>query len=985
MIEIKNLSKRYRPKKGVPVQALDDISIDLEEKGMVFLLGKSGSGKSTTLNMLGGLDKFDKGDILVYGKSMKSFSQSELDSYRNTFIGFIFQEYNILEEFTVGANIALSMQLQGKKATDEAVNDILKQVDLEGYGGRRPNELSGGQKQRVAIARALIKDPEIIMADEPTGALDSKTGIQVFDTLKKLSATKLVVVVSHDRDFAELYADRIIELADGKIISDVKKYHVEAVKENEGINIVDDRIFQIKEGYQLTPDDLNLINNYIAKSEGDTLLSIDRKANDDFKKLAKINDQGQRDAFKKTEEEDLLIKEYDPSLFQMIKSKLPLKNSFKIGASSLKSKPFKLVMTILLSTVAFTLFGLASTMSTYDKVSTTVKSIEDQNIDYVNIGKNLTVGTGVFSYSNATKLSQTDVDLLNKKFPSANLNPTYSNGDSISLSTSFANDDKFPISYMNFYKKQLLGFSTLSEEQLKEMNYKLTGKLPTKDNEIALSEYMYQHYKVAGYMKPESEEKIEIKSPSDLVGKTIELAGSGLNGTDIYTITGIYDTGFDYSSYKEFMEPASEKETPNLDSATDIMDYLNATKLNSELQSSYAMIGIVAPEAFETMADGNSSMDLYASKYNVTLFGDSDNASSVQISTISTLSDEDLKNVAFLDENKKELEKQDLVISLDAIGELGTSYTEDGDMVTKFSIDDIYSKYEELLVSTTEDTTSNEVKNNLFTQAVVGEVSGFLAAEKKNFRFEMRDMTNGKLEDTENVVIAGVYIPQNSFPGFEETDTTREQNYVQGTIYATNKLISSLGIDPNAKYSHVLGKMPQKTSDIRALVEYTYDDDIDESEYTLSNSVTSTLYQVNTLVETLSNVFFGIGIAFAIFAAIMLMNFISTSISYKKREIGILRAVGARGLDVYGIFFNESLIIAGINWLTSTILTIVGIIYFNYEVRTKLGVPISMLVFTYKQVLLMIAISVGVAAVASFLPVFNIARRKPIDAINDIK
>ena len=222
MLETRELVKIYKPKKGVPVTALNKISLKFPEKGMVFLLGKSGSGKSTLLNVLGGLDKYDGGEIIIKGVSSKNFKQQHFDSYRNTYVGFIFQEYNVLDEFSVGANIALAIELQGRRASDSEINDILKQVDLEGFGARKPNELSGGQKQRVAIARALVKKPEIIMADEPTGALDSATGKQVFDTLKKLSAEKLVIVVSHDREFAEQYADRIIELSDGCVISDVE-------------------------------------------------------------------------------------------------------------------------------------------------------------------------------------------------------------------------------------------------------------------------------------------------------------------------------------------------------------------------------------------------------------------------------------------------------------------------------------------------------------------------------------------------------------------------------------------------------------------------------------------------------------------------------------------------------------------------------------------------------------------------------------------
>ena len=136
MLETKNLYKIYKPKKGVPVTALDDVTIKFPETGMVFLLGKSGSGKSTLLNVLGGLDKYDSGEITIKGVSSKTFKQQHFDSYRNTYIGFIFQEYNILEDFTVGANIALAIELQGRKADDGQINEILKEVDLDGYGNR---------------------------------------------------------------------------------------------------------------------------------------------------------------------------------------------------------------------------------------------------------------------------------------------------------------------------------------------------------------------------------------------------------------------------------------------------------------------------------------------------------------------------------------------------------------------------------------------------------------------------------------------------------------------------------------------------------------------------------------------------------------------------------------------------------------------------------------------------------------------------------
>lgn len=190
MLKINGVYKTYHPKKGVPVKALVNVSIDFQEKGLIFILGKSGSGKSTMLNIIGGLDKADQGDIIIKGKSSSQFKSSDFDNYRNTFVGFVFQEYNLLNDFNIGKNIALALELQGKKSDKASVDDILSKVDLLGYENRKVNELSGGQKQRVAIARALIKQPEIILADEPTGALDSVTGRQVFEILKKIRKRK---------------------------------------------------------------------------------------------------------------------------------------------------------------------------------------------------------------------------------------------------------------------------------------------------------------------------------------------------------------------------------------------------------------------------------------------------------------------------------------------------------------------------------------------------------------------------------------------------------------------------------------------------------------------------------------------------------------------------------------------------------------------------------------------------------------------------
>lgn len=206
--------------KSGEVHALNDVSLDLPESGMIFVLGKSGCGKSTLLNVVGGLDEITSGEIVVDGVSMSDYRAKDYDMYRNRYIGFIFQEYNLIDGFNVGKNISLALELQQNKDKKSLIENVLEQVGLAGFYNRKINELSGGQKQRVAIARALVKNPRIILADEPTGNLDSATAEETFVLLKELSRDRLILVVSHDRENAEQYADRIIELKDGKVLSD---------------------------------------------------------------------------------------------------------------------------------------------------------------------------------------------------------------------------------------------------------------------------------------------------------------------------------------------------------------------------------------------------------------------------------------------------------------------------------------------------------------------------------------------------------------------------------------------------------------------------------------------------------------------------------------------------------------------------------------------------------------------------------------------
>lgn len=221
MLELKNVRKTYIVG-DFKQNALNGISIKFRRNEFVAIVGASGSGKTTTLNIIGGLDRYDEGDLIIKGTSTKQFKDSDWDAYRNTSIGFVFQSYNLITHITVLDNVEMGMTLSGLNPAErrQRALEVLDRVGLSEHVHKRPNQLSGGQMQRVAIARALSNDPEIIMADEPTGALDSKTSIQIMELIREIAKDKLVILVTHNSEIAHQYANRIVQMKDGNIIDD---------------------------------------------------------------------------------------------------------------------------------------------------------------------------------------------------------------------------------------------------------------------------------------------------------------------------------------------------------------------------------------------------------------------------------------------------------------------------------------------------------------------------------------------------------------------------------------------------------------------------------------------------------------------------------------------------------------------------------------------------------------------------------------------
>lgn len=358
MIRVKNLIKIFKSKKKDKCIALDNVSFTLEDKGFVFIIGKSGSGKTTLLSIIGGLDNLTKGEISINGNLFSKFKEKDYVNYRNTMIGYIFQDFHLIDELTIYENIKISLDLQNNKDVS-LIGEMLEKVGLKGYENRYPNELSGGEKQRIAIARALIKNPRIILADEPTGNLDTKTTSQVLSLLKELSKERLVIIVSHNLNDAREYADRIIELSSGKIINDLMRND----KYSDEVKLIDDELF-IPVHKKFLDKESDFINSKLIEGK--------------IKRITQVDDIFIKN--NKKEKEEIID---DP----LTNKKFSLKNMLNLSFKFLKKDAVRLVLYSFVVACLIVILGLSQLIVSFDSSSIIEKELKNINQNSVSIFK----------------------------------------------------------------------------------------------------------------------------------------------------------------------------------------------------------------------------------------------------------------------------------------------------------------------------------------------------------------------------------------------------------------------------------------------------------------------------------------------------------------------------------------------------------------------------------------------------------------------
>lgn len=950
MLELRNIEKIYNSKNGLTVRAVDDISLQFEDKGMVFLLGKSGSGKSTMLNLIGGLDKPDSGEIIIKGRNSRDFTPSDFDSYRNTFVGFIFQDYNLLDEFTLEENISLALKLQGKEGDDDKVKEILRKVDLEDLGKRKPNTLSGGQKQRIAIARALIKEPEIIMADEPTGALDSNTGEQVFELLKELSKTKLVIVVSHDRDFAERYADRIIELSDGKVVSDISKYNSKAEVVSKNVSIIDGKTAIIKDVNSVTEYEIKKILDAVKQNGKEAVLTAGVDELKDVKHACGISSDGEKRNFTKTG--GLKLKSYNSSETNFIKSKLPLENAVKMGVSGLKAKPVRLVFTIFLSVLAFCMFGVMSTLMLYNPAYTMSKALSEDNYRSVVLDRNYNYeDQQIFvnekgeeqlekSETGTQKalFTPNDIDVLNDNSKGLNFAGVFSftsaeaqnNAKPFNIEVTYgANKD-----YSEFYSvRSLFGFSDAGEEYMQQNGIEMiAGRYPLPASqaekgrrEIAISEYIFNMIKDqpnSGYSSPQ--DIVDDDNP-----KIIKLKGSFEIRARIVGVFKASDLSEYYAVKSRF-----ETEEENKYRAEKILE------LKNNISKSFETIAFVADDFYS----GYQSF----------------------ITTVNPPVPTTIKARGVVYQIGTEPVKENANLTTDTLNFYTTSIVNARKDAFKFY--DVYGAQQEFELGDRElyisKTLFNEELSKHADRAEIADVKVYF----KNYEGQVVEYSIKGYYDLPTITVKNLLLNDNFLYEFcvvnEHTVNRRITDYVRSE---------------NEKYNYVISHSDNSVSQISYVLE-----ERGTIFHGLVNDEYETLFSsdVMGMIQQVKKIFVIAAAVVGVFSALMLLNFISVSITAKRKEIGILRAVGARGADVFKIFFAESIVLSAICFAAASILGFIVCAIINNFIYGMCG--LILIKYGLVNILMILFISSLISFVATAIPVSQEAKKSPVESIRQL-
>lgn len=878
MIELRNVTKIYKSKKASDTIALNDISLKFPDKGLVFILGSSGSGKSTLLNLLGLLDKPTSGEILVNGTNINKMGDKLLTRYRNNYIGFIFQEFNLFDELNVYDNIELCINAKNVLDIKGKVDNLLNDLGLSGYGKRKINELSGGEKGRVAIARAIIKSPSVILADEPTGNLDSENSKIIFDILKKISKNHLVIVVSHEEALAQIYADAIVRLEDGKIIQN--------------------NIGNVNSIYR----ELSLKKHYIKFS-----------------------------------------------------------SKVKLALGILKKKKIRTGITAILASVSFALLGFSMSLFNFDVARMHSEAMIQENETSISFSKG-NINTNNVNLDKV--LTDSDIlEITNKLDNYQKISYLYTNNSiedfSFGMSLDFINELENS-AYYNIDLNSTPYFVTYNGEDIKNLD--IMGSIPSNPREVLIPEYFAEQLVAKSFNTYDEARnypiyQMEVENIDELIGKNLSLSSTYV------TISGIIKDN-NLNKYRELINrDIRDEEYESSDLYKEFVDnYSNSVYFvindtffeNSDFTFNNAISGMV----FDLVNIYNNDNYYLATNYSV-IDREIEYYDGSNFVKSNTLNDgEVIVSQMFLEDYYGSDLTQGLMNALIEAREEYDKLVEERNKLLEEQMNNCLNygicDYEE--IPEVEQIDINELTKDYYIDymnnhgSIIG--NSYTLQIKDELHFTDKEINNIDLKIVGVVFDVVNYINYNTI-----------NNYI-----LPNELVTSIktNINDEERLEQLFNDFSEKSG-----------------TYKIETKFSNKIEDVEGIVKSIENISIYLVIGASIFAIILFTLFISSSISSYKKNIGQLRALGARIKEIVNIFILESLIIGIITFVLSNILAILSINIINNYITKEVYFYLRPLVFNENTIFIILISIIGVILISLIIPIIHLSRKRPINLINE--
>lgn len=943
MLKIINITKEYKVEEE-SVLALNNVSIEFRKNEFVSILGPSGCGKTTLLNIVGGLDRYTSGDIQIDNVSTKEYDDVDWDTYRNRRIGFVFQSYNLIPHMNILKNVAMSLTLAGVESEERKTRalEALRKVGLEAQAKKKPNQLSGGQMQRVAIARALVNNPEIILADEPTGALDSESGIQVMDLLKEVAEDRLVIMVTHNPALAEEYSTRIVYLKDGEIVGDTKPYS-SADEENE---ILDEKV------------DDNVIERIVEVEKSDDDVEVKEVKVEN----AKPKKKSLRERFLKWKKADRAGMKLGTAINLSWNNLLAKKGRTLLTSIAGSIGIIGIVLVLSLSNGASSYVrGLEeSALSTYpisvNKSSLDVSSLmqdlmgfgggssSDKVVNDNEITAELVLGNLAAMFTNPKMQKTNDLHALKQKidteFDHSLATVKYNYGTSFNVYV----DD--PVNYKEDninkpdYKPVYMKTTPYSENMYSLFDYfnqllggKLTNlKIDVMGQQMTISDAMAYLSGMIG------DPWAEISENTTLVNSQYEVVGGKWpeKANEVVVVVNEDNTLFDYQLFML-----------GLKSSNDLGQLL--MKQEAFVAKKYTIDEILGLE-YKIMSNVDYLDKVLDDEGNVAT-----NKDGVELWTMG--------DKASLDKTYVNARAMKFADGTDTVKVVGVVRPKKGAIASSIGGVIGYTKQlTDALLAHSQNHPAIKSMQKLYDDAVA-----------------TLDPSDTKHTKTSYESVIEIY-------KYNYSDATPKPQYIVKAGDEVEIDVSKPDSNGHAEIMRELGfidkEYPQSIEFYCSSFEskQAVEDFLKENDINYSDSLSSMMQFVNTMVNTITGVLVGFAAISLIVSTIMIAIIIYTSVLERRKEIGVLRSIGARKRDVSRVFIAESAILGGYSGFIGIIFSVIVCFVGSVIIEWKLGIE-NLVSVSWWQCLIMFFVSIILSVLAGFIPSRIAAKKDPAIAL----